>query len=153
MSEFSGGCSCGEVKYKILDEPFFTHACHCSLCQKYTASAFVIHSPIETTNFVLESGSLTDTPGPSGSGEKHTVMRCKICSDQIFSHIHGNERIVDLKTSALDSPNRFPPQAHIYTKSKLKWLELGGPIPQYLEYYDREKIYPPEGLERRKKVS
>ena len=89
---------------------FFTHACHCSLCQKYTASAFVIHSPIETTNFVLESGVLADTPGPSGSGEGHTVKRCEHCSDQIFSHIHENERIVVLKTSTLDDPNRFPPK-------------------------------------------
>ena len=153
MSEYLGGCTCGRVRYKILDEPFFTHACHCSLCQKYTASAIVIHSPIETTNFVLESGILADTPGPSGSGEGHTVKRCEHCSDQIFSHTHGNERIVVLKTSTLDDPNRFPPQAHIYTNNKLKWLELSGPIPQFPKYYDREKIYPPEGLKRRKKVS
>lgn len=153
MGEYSGGCSCGEVRYTILEEPIFTHACHCSLCQKFTASAFVIHSPIETTNFVLNSGKLTETPGPSGSGEVHTVKRCLNCYDQILSHIHGNDRITVLKTSTLDDANRFPPQAHIYTKNKLKWLKLSGPIPQFEEYYDREKVYSPESFERRNKVS
>ena len=52
MEKHKGGCSCGDVRYHITDEPLFTHACHCKLCQRYTASAFVVHSLIEASNFV-----------------------------------------------------------------------------------------------------
>ena len=57
-----------------------------------------------------------------------------------------------LKTTTLDDPNSFPPQAHIFVKSKLKWLELGSTIPKFEEFYDREEVYPKESLERRKKL-
>ena len=152
MSKRSGGCTCGDIRYTILDEPIFTHACHCTLCQRYTASAFVVHSPIETKNLIVNSGSLTETPGPSGSGKGHIIKRCSNCGDQIYSHFGGNEMMAVLKTTTLDDPNRFPPQAHIFVKSKLKWLELGGTIPKFDEYYDREEVYPKESLERRKKL-
>lgn len=152
MVQFTGGCSCGDVRYTILDTPMFTHACHCRHCQIYTASAFVVHSPIETTNFVLNCGDLMETTGPSGSGGGHTIKRCGRCGDQIYSHISNNSKIAVLKTTTLDEANRFPPQAHIYVQSKLNWVELGETIPQFDEFYDREEMYPTESLARRKAV-
>jgi hypothetical protein len=152
MANFTGKCSCGAVNYSILDEPIFTHACHCRLCQRYTASAFVVHSPIEMSNFSLDQGDLVTTPGPSGSGGGHFIKRCKNCGDQIYSHFFGNTKVAVLKTTTLDEVNRFPPQAHIYVKNKFSWLELGDSIPQFDEFYDREKIYSPVSLERRKKL-
>ena len=75
MAKHDGRCSCGEVQYHITDEPMFTHACHCKLCQRYTASAFVVHSIIEAENFVFEKGNLITTVGPSGSGSGHSIKR------------------------------------------------------------------------------
>ena len=63
MEKHEGGCSCGDVRYHITDEPMFTHACHCKLCQRYTASAFVVHSRIEASNFVVDKGKLVTTVG------------------------------------------------------------------------------------------
>tara|TARA_B100001123_G_C15249673_1_gene1002317 strand:+ start:730 stop:1059 length:330 start_codon:yes stop_codon:yes gene_type:complete len=107
---------------------------------------------IETINFRLKSGTLKHTTGPSGSGGGHTVFRCSQCGDQIYSHVFRNPKITVLKTTTLDDPNLFPPQAHIYVKSKLNWLKLDDGIPKFDEFYDRETIYPPESLDRRKKV-
>lgn len=149
---FKGGCSCGELRYTIFEEPMFTHACHCRLCQRYTASAFVVHSPVEMTNFKLDSGELVQTPGPSGSGGGHTINRCKNCCDQIYSHAFNNPKIAVLKTTTLDQPNQFPPQAHIYVQTKLHWVELNDTVPQFDEFYDREEMYSSESLARRKKV-
>ena len=149
---YTGRCSCRSIIYTILNKPFFTHACHCSLCQKYTASAFVVHSPIEMFNFILNEGQLEPTPGPSGSGGGHTVMRCKVCGDQIYSIIFNNPNIAVVKTTTLDEAERFPPQAHVYVKYKLPWVILGKGIPQYNEFYERGKVYPKASLERRKKV-
>ena len=152
MANFTGKCSCGAVNYSILDEPIFTHACHCRLCQRYTASAFVVHSPIEMSNFSLDQGDLVTTPGPSGSSGGYFIKRCKNCSDQIYSHFFGNSKVAVLKTTTLDEANRFPPQAHIYVKNKLSWIELGNRIPQFGEFYDFEKIYSPASLALRKKL-
>ena len=154
MAKHYGRCSCGEVQYHINDEPMFTHACHCKLCQRYTASAFVVHSNIEAENFVVEKGNLITTVGPSGSGSGHSIKRCAAWGDQIFSYfgLNGTDKILVFKTTTLDDAEQFPPQAHIYTKSKLSWVALGTEIPCFDEFYDRDKIYPKRSLERRSRL-
>ena len=151
---YSGRCSCGEVIYSIFDIPIFTHACHCSLCQRYTASAFVVHSAIETNNFSLVSGKLIDTPGPSGSGSMHRVYRCNTCFDQIYSHYNfvENNGVLILKTTTLDNPNIFPPQAHIFLKNKLDWVKIDQDTPKFKGMYKREDVYSRESLKRRRLV-
>ena len=85
MTKHNGECSCGQVQYTLNNDPIFTHACHCTLCQRYSASAFIVHSLMEKTNFSLERGNLIETMGPSGSGKGHTIKRCQTCGDQIYS--------------------------------------------------------------------
>jgi hypothetical protein len=44
----TGGCSCGSIRYELLDKPMFVHCCHCDDCQRLTGSAFVLNAIIET---------------------------------------------------------------------------------------------------------
>ncbi|NCV12477.1 MAG: hypothetical protein EBW44_13760 [Rhodobacteraceae bacterium] len=71
----------------------------------------------------------------------------------MFSHFAaiGTDQILVFKTTTLDSAESFPPLAHIFTKSKLSWVELGTAIPSFEEFYDRDKIYSKRSLERRSK--
>ena len=145
---FWGGCSCESVRYTISDKPIFTQACHCSLCRRYTASAFIVHSFIETAKFKLETGQLFETDGPTGSGKGQKVSRCKVCADQVYSvfnRVRG--KITSLKTTTLDQADEFPPQAQIFTKNKLSWVQLGD-IPAYDEYYNFNETLSTESLKR-----
>ena len=145
---FWGGCSCGAVRYTISDKPIFTQACHCSLCRKYTASAFIVHSFIETVKFKLETGDLFETDGPTGSDRGQKVNRCKVCADQIYSIFNRVKgKITTLKTTTLDQAEEFPPQAHIFIKNKLSWVQLGN-IPAYEEYYNFNETLSTKSLER-----
>ncbi|TMJ34620.1 MAG: aldehyde-activating protein, partial [Alphaproteobacteria bacterium] len=44
MSEWKlpweGGCLCGRIRFRITAPPLLTMACHCSGCQKLSASAY-----------------------------------------------------------------------------------------------------------------
>jgi hypothetical protein len=46
---FSGGCSCGAIRYEYSAPPFVVYNCHCTACQKLTASAFafILQVPAE----------------------------------------------------------------------------------------------------------
>ena len=79
-------------------------------------------------------------------------MRCKVCNDQIYSNIFNNLKLAIIKTTTLDNAKQFPPQAHIYVKDKLPWVELGDNTPQFAEFYDRKTVFPKASWERRKKV-
>jgi hypothetical protein len=41
------GCTCREVRYRLLTEPLFVHCCHCRLCQRETGTAFALKAMIE----------------------------------------------------------------------------------------------------------
>ena len=51
-------------------------------------------------------------------------------------------------TTTLDDADRFPPLAHIFTKSKLSWVELGTDIPAFKEAYEIDNMYSKRSLER-----
>ena len=131
-----------------MDKPIFTQACHCTLCRRYTASAFIVHSFIETAKFKLETGQLFETDGPTGSGKGQKVSRCKVCADQVYSVFNRvREKITSLKTTTLDQADEFPPQAQIFTKDKLSWVQLKD-IAAYDEYYNFNETLSTESLKR-----
>ncbi len=56
-SEFEGGCSCGNLRYRISSNPLIVHACHCRQCQRVTGSAFVMNALIEKSEVTIICGS------------------------------------------------------------------------------------------------
>ncbi len=152
MNIHEGGCSCGEIKYLLLDNPIFTHACHCSLCKKISGSAFIINSLLESWKFSLEAGKLVNCVGPSGSKKKHIVKRCSNCFEPIVSFFGPTEYLAVVKVGSLTEPNRFPPQAHVFVCQKLDWLMLDERIPKYKNFYDFERVLPSASYDRLKLV-
>ena len=45
-------------------------------------------------------------------------------------------------------PASIAPDVHIYTRSKLSWVTLPDSVPAFTTYYDTEKLWPAESLER-----
>ena len=107
---------------------------------------------IESSNFHVDSGELICVHGPTGSGRIQKVFRCAICKVQIFSIFNNSDVMTFLKTATFDEPELFPPQAHIFTKSKLSWINLDGAIPHFKEYYKKEEILSEDSLARRKVI-
>ena len=56
----------------------------------------------------------------------------------------------------LDEPRSLSPDVHIWTRSKLEWLDLtsfvGPEIPIYEEYYSRKNVWKKESLDRWKQL-
>jgi len=55
-----------------------------------------------------------------------------------------------VRVGTLDTPDALPPDIHIFTASKQPWVVLSPDVPAVPEYYDRDKHWPPESLERRR---
>ena len=148
MTIHHGGCSCGQLRYRLRGAPMFTHACHCHLCQQSTGSAFILHSMIEGDLFDVTAGDLASFVGPSGSGRRHIVKRCPSCGDPIVSYFGKNEKLAVVKTGTLDDPSALPPEAHIFVDSKLPWLTLDDGMPQFTGIYDFEATWPAASYRR-----
>ena len=54
-----------------------------------------------------------------------------------------------VRVGTLDEPDQLPPDIHIFTESKQRWVVIPNDVPAVPEYYDREKYWPAESLARR----
>jgi hypothetical protein len=137
-----GGCSCGSVRYRLTDEPLFVHCCHCLNCQRQTGSAFVINLLIETDRVELLAGEpqVFDVPRDDGSAQR--IYRCGDCQVAVYSQ-YTWPQLRFVRAGTLDEPSSVSPDVHIFTRSKVPWVELPPDIPAFEIYYDRETLWPP----------
>lgn len=56
QTPFEGGCESGAVRYKITGEPVVIYACHCTVCQSPSGSAFAMAMRIPKEHFHLTQG-------------------------------------------------------------------------------------------------
>jgi hypothetical protein len=54
-----------------------------------------------------------------------------------------------IRVGTLDHPSRLPPDVHIYTSSKQPWLSLPSDALAVDEYYETERVWSRESLDRR----
>jgi hypothetical protein len=141
-----GGCACGEVRYRLASEPLFVHCCHCLNCQRQTGSAFVINVLIETDRVELLSGEPELVPVPRGT-KQQKIWRCPTCRIALYSQ-YTTPRVRFVRAGTLDDPAAVAPDVHIYTRSKLPWVELPESVPAFRTYYDTQQLWPAASLER-----
>lgn len=147
---YEGGCTCRHVRYRVISKPMFVHCCHCRWCQRETGTAFALNAMIEADRVEMLGGEveIIDTPSHSGKGQKYS--RCPKCRIALWSTYAGpGDAVRFIRVGTLDEPDRLPPDIHIFTMSKQPWVVLPAGTPAMPEFYDREKMWPPESLQRR----
>jgi len=147
-----GGCACGRLRYRMGTKPMFVHCCHCKDCQRQTGTAFVLNALIEADRVTLLSGDPRRYAMPTDSGRPHTVYRCPDCGTSAWSEYGGLTKLRFVRVGTLDNPTALPPDVHIYTRSKLPWIQLPAGVPAFEAYYSSRQLWPAESLERRAAV-
>ena len=80
-------------------------------------------------------------------GSAQRIYRCPTCQVAVFSE-YGWPEVRFVRGGTLDEPSAVKPDVHIYTRSKLPWVELPADTPAFAEYYDTRKLWSPASLER-----
>jgi hypothetical protein len=146
-----GGCTCRALRYRMTSKPLFVHCCHCHWCQRETGSAFAINAMIEADRVVLDKGEPEVVHTPSNSGKGQKISRCPTCRIALWSNYAGaGDKVRFVRVGTLDDADRCPPDIHIFTSSKQRWVVLPPSVPAVAEYYDRNEHWPAESLARRK---
>lgn len=153
MSEkHQGQCFCGAVRYRLRSRPIFVNCCHCRDCQRQTGSAFALNGMIETDRIEIVQGTPAMVTVSTGSGRPHDIYRCAECQTALWSDYGRRGWLSFVRVTTLDEADAFPPDAHIFTRSKLPWVKLEG-APAFEEYYDPQSLWSVESMERWKKAS
>jgi hypothetical protein len=142
-----GGCACGEVRYRLTADPLFVHCCHCRRCQRQTGSAFVINVLIEADNVELLAAEPRAVPVPREGRKDQLIWRCPTCEVALYSR-YNHPGVSFVRAGTLDEPSSVAPDVHIFTRSKLPWVALPEGVPAFDVYYDEQKLWPKQSLER-----
>ena len=145
-----GGCACGAIRYRLTAAPMIVHACHCRDCQRLSGSAFALNLWIER-QFVEAAGSepVVFAVPPGGSGKPHDVFACGKCGTHLWNKYHAAPGdTVLLCGGTLDDPTAVTPDGHIFTRSKLPWLQLPPGARAFETFYRITEVWPPASLER-----
>jgi hypothetical protein len=144
-----GACTCGIVTYRLLRAPLFVHCCHCRWCQRETGTAFALNALIEADLVETSNAEPECVPTPSLSGKGQRIWRCPTCRIAVWSNYGGGGDVLRfVRVGTLADPDLCPPDIHIFTASKQRWVELPDTVPVVPEYYDRKERWPPASLER-----
>jgi hypothetical protein len=144
-----GGCACGGVRYRVDAPPLFVHCCHCSWCQRETGSAFAMNVLIEATRVTLTEGDLATVTLPSASGRGQRVTCCSACLVALWSSYAGaGPAILFLRAGTLDRAGEIEPDIHIYTSTRLPWIQVPKDVPTETAFYDARVIWPADAQAR-----
>ena len=116
---WEGGCRCGQVRFKVSAAPILTMACHCTGCQKMTASAFSLSAAIPSLGFEVTAGE--PVIGGLHGAEVHHYF-CPHCMSWMFTKPEGMDWFVNVRTAMLDGGVELPPFLETYTSEKLSWV-------------------------------
>lgn len=144
-----GGCMCGAVRYRIEGPPLIVHCCHCTECQRQSGSAFAVNAMIERSRIELLAGETVAGHMPAESGKGQTVHRCGECGVILWSHYSGaGPAIAFLRAGTLDDPSAYPPDIHIFTRSKQPWVQLPAGAATVEVYYNKDDYWLAESIAR-----
>jgi hypothetical protein len=134
MTNTTGGCACGAIRYELTAEPMGQVACHCRACQ-YAAGG----SP--TLAMIVPKAALSITKGAprtywslGDNGAKVGRSFCETCGSPVFSEPASAE-IAVVKVGSLDDPSQFTPQVHIWTSAAQPWHHIDASVPTFAKQF------------------
>ena len=122
-----GGCQCGAVRFEARGDPLMAYACHCTICQKQSGSAFGMAVVFDRTTFCLSGTEPAHFIRPGHEGRQLRCYFCPTCGSRLYHQwftADGDAPFVNLKPGTLDDTSWLRPTAHFWVRSKQPWVAL-----------------------------
>ncbi len=131
MTELTGGCACGAVRFAINAPPVGVGVCHCLDCQKSSGGGpnYVALAP--RMAFVVTKGEARVYTSKSDLGTDVGRAFCVDCGTPLWTVPGETTPFYPVKLGALDDSSGFSPSLHLYTDSAQPWHLMHDGLPQF----------------------
>ncbi|MFO1057306.1 MAG: GFA family protein [Dongiaceae bacterium] len=137
MTEITGGCLCGAVRYRAAAAPLRVGICHCLDCRKAGGSIMAVLA-VFPADRVTMTGETRLTPAGRPPGR----FFCPRCGSPVFSRDDDSGEI-EIHVGSFDEPGRVVPGYELWTCRREPWLPA---MPDLVPY---ERNRPAGGRTRR----
>ena len=124
MVQFTGGCLCGKIRYKVSAKPQYIDNCHCDTCRKATGSAFATNIFVSKDDLVVTQGEPKSFSHNADSGNTVTKEFCANCGSQLFGYGTKRPDAKNIKVGSIDDANFVQPIANLYMKRALPFTQI-----------------------------
>ncbi|MGB0853239.1 MAG: GFA family protein [Pikeienuella sp.] len=125
MNDFTGGCTCGDIRFVATGQPFRVGLCHCLDCRKH-------HGALFHASAIFPERAVTIT---GVTGEYAGRHFCPRCGSSVFARTDDE---IEINLGSLDAPDQFSPNYESWVIRRESWLP---PFTQLIPYArDRETV-------------
>ena len=129
VSEITGSCQCGKLRWRVRGAMRQVVACHCSQCRKatghYSAFSSARHEDLTIEgrdHLVWYRSSSTATRG-----------FCATCGSQLFWQPEGEARM-SIAAGSFDAPTGLTIERHIFCADKGDYYQIDDGAPKFAAY-------------------
>jgi hypothetical protein len=130
MTDTTGGCRCGRVRYTATGEPAFSGICHCRSCQRFTGSAFETTIGFPTSSVSVQ-GDLKTYDEISDAGRALRRRFCPNCGSGVIVEADAFPGVTIFLAGSLDDPTAYKPTMELFCSSAQPWFHAGGERTQF----------------------
>lgn len=109
MTQITGGCLCGRVRFSAKGAPLRVGICHCMDCRKHHGALFYAAAVFAPQNVTVK--------GATHAYEGRHF--CPTCGGSVFARSGPD---IELHLGALDEPNQFRPSYELWCARREDWL-------------------------------
>ena len=131
---YTGRCLCGDIEFRLNEDPVAFYACHCTDCQKRSGSSFGLSMWVKRASLEVSKGAPALQTLKGADGGRRPSRACADCGVRLWSEPAKWPDLAVLRPGALDDARQFTPAAHIWTRSKLPWVQ----IPEGAARYEKQ---------------
>lgn len=129
-----GGCVCGAIRYQVMGEPLRAYACHCTFCQRFTGSAFVLLTWFEEENVKVQGeGIMTYDHMVDEIDRWFRLHSCNRCATTFMGTTQRQPGVCYIYVGTYDDPNWVQLTRQVWMRSAQHWVSM----PDYLESYEK----------------
>jgi hypothetical protein len=129
MTEITGRCFCGQVRFRFGERPIMTRMCCCRDCQYLSSGNASVNAIFPVRTFEV-TGETQVYVSSADSGNAMRRRFCPQCGTPLFSESSSRPDVMVVRAGALDDPEIARPAAVIWTSSAPAWMPIDDHLPK-----------------------
>ncbi|MFC3124118.1 GFA family protein [Pseudoroseomonas globiformis] len=132
MTETTGRCFCGAIRFRFNHAPLATRACWCRDCQYLACGNASVNAFFRPAGLTLE-GEPASYVSQADSGNTMRRRFCAKCGTHLFSEAEARPDVMVVRIGTLDRRDGLAPVSAIWTGSAPDWARLDPDLPSCAE--------------------
>jgi hypothetical protein len=121
---FTGGCRCGNVRYRCYESPTDVTFCYCRACQQLSGSGYLPFVDVSTAALEFTAATSLSPLKLSDAAERSFCTSCGSPISMVYTSERDKTGLVMGSIHPKSLKLELKPRKHIFLKEKAPWVTV-----------------------------